>query len=295
MLKRLLGEKIAKMFRSGVEDVQFMCYIIITFGLHRAFIDKFHAAGHTITICNDISGVLNFRNIKFKHVYKGTNDNVCEQYWVKHNRLRSMKAYGTDRFDFTLILKKELHNDDRKRSLEKEGWTWEPVTNWSKLRSISAEEFKIWIDNIRSKQYEPWKPSWDEYTTEKVNEYTISSIKRIAFKYDFTESYCNIWDRRSDEWKIDRDLQKLLKFVHVTTIKPLFYQSKFHKMRLQELVKYTIVKHFSIAKYSNYEDVIKEYCDVVQKTYNEYIRLYTSYKYKQDQIPKLRAYIDDMV
>ena len=278
MLKRLLGFKMLDMFNEGVKDVQFMCYVFLAFGLHRLFIDRFHSSKHKMKACCETDGVLNYYNIKFKHLMHKINDNICEQFWVCFNKLKSAKVLGTERFNIMLLLKRELENDDRKRALEKEGYTWEPVRNWMKLYDLSEDNFKEWLAGVKADKYEPFMPTWDKFIIQQPDEHSLSNVQRETFKLTFAHKYVNIWNVRSSEWKVDVEWQSLLRHIHFG-IGPYFLWDT--HMNTQWDVQLEVEKLISngfdtekVARYGRaYKFILDQYIVLIQRYWCKYQKI----------------------
>ena len=299
MISTLLGQRLDDLFYEENKDVQLIHYIFINFGLNRLFIDKFHSKSHKLAACNTHEGVLNLHHPKFKHVSKGINDNICEQFWRGHNKLRPLKATSTEHYNFILILSRELHNDERKRSLEKDGWTWEPISNWPKIRDLNKEDFEIWITKIKTHPYEKWKPSsWKDFVTHHSTDITIDPIKRCKFGKTFRTEYYNVWDRRSSNWKTDDVWRRLIECIHESIIKPLFETSippiitSFHEYVKSKMQNY-LRNDEQLLLLEKYKDVLQEYLNIIENKYKRYKLLLKTRKSptKMTSIKSIRRFI----
>ena len=274
MVSTLLGERMHKLYYDDNEDAQITLYVFITFGLQRLFIDRFHSKTHKLEACNTSTGVFNFHHPKFEYVKKGVNDNICEQFWVRHNKLRPLRSTSTNHFDFSLLLSKELHNDERKRTLERNGWSWEPISNWEKRIDINEKNFKTWVEDIKSDCMRKWKPSWNEFINTNNTEYRISKAKRRKFAKTIENRYYNVWNTRSSNWKIDRQWNETLDHIHRQIITPLFHSSKQSNNSLTDMIKRGMNKKYhGDALFNKYRDTIKEYVTIIELLYKQYKRL----------------------
>lgn len=231
IMKRLLGQKMRSfLFHSeenekpqSEEEIIKIFYIFITFGLHRLFIDFYHAQFHTRDECKCKDGVFHVSNKKFKEVFKVSNHNISEQFWVLINKLRNLKQLNSEKFMLAIFLRKEMHNNDLKEKLEKDDNNyWESCQNFKSKFDICWEAAKKWYDEALEYALNAEKndikveyhvPTYEEFITNKL--YTSTKIeltKRETF-FEKIPDYTNFWANKGSEFKTNTHFIDLIKYL----------------------------------------------------------------------------------
>ena len=115
VLARLCGQEMSDLIFYEDELSELVAFTFLSIGLARFFIDLWHGVCHRRTECSEKTGTLNPKNEKFdKLIMKDANHLVVEQSWSKVNKLRCLKNLGYRKFEFALVMLKELWNYDKK-------------------------------------------------------------------------------------------------------------------------------------------------------------------------------------
>ena len=248
MMKRLFGEKMREYLWSGLDDpdnfdkeVIKIYYIHIAFGLHRLFIDAYHSKFHTQDECCKSCGWFNVHHERFKSIFTQKNHNIAEQLWVSINKLKNFKKLGSEKYDISIYLAKELHNHNLKRKLESQGISFESVLNWEPKLKIRWEEAQKWYENMsnfvlqhkhlfdnknnmynRNNMYNKnnikcWIPNgYDDLIKSQNNHKHFEEIVAIQRQYvgKPMPKYINFWADKGEKFKPNTELNLLIKYLN---------------------------------------------------------------------------------
>lgn len=182
MMCKLMGRLLGKKFRhllfnekSEIDEVIKIYYLMVTFGLHRLFIDKMHSNSHKNDECKLSEGIFNVWHEKFKNIFKKKNHNIAEQFWVRINKLKNCKLLHSEKYNIAIYLTMELHNYEIKKRLEKEGITFESITNFKPRLKISWDQALEWYTNLTN---------WYNKKKQNINKAMYSQFKDIPLNYE---------------------------------------------------------------------------------------------------------------
>ena len=172
MMGRLLGKKFQKLLwpdegLTPENEVIAIYYLMTVWGMHRLFIDAYHAQFHLKEECKCDMGCFNVKNPKFQLIFEEKNHNVAEQIWVKINKLRNCKLLCSEKFYIAIWLTKELHNNLNKKRLEQRGFTFESIFNFKPKMEISWEKAREWYDNLKK-----WYNTFKSYSSNQIDSET---------------------------------------------------------------------------------------------------------------------------
>lgn len=272
MLKTMLGAKMVRMFWEGVEDAQLILFVFTEFGLHRVHIDAYHCQFHKEDTCAQSFGFLNAHNPKFGavHCYQGPghqqakhiNSQVCEHWWRKFNEMKFTKSLCGRKFDFTLLLILDYHNLEMKHSLEKRGYTWEPVENWEAIHSIGLNDFRKFVAdclvedrNHIADKGQWWYTCWDQLQV-RQGQQQVGSVKRAKFSVRFADSYYNVWADDNEQWKVNEEFAQFMQAVHARAVNAI-------RCNIQDIKLYIHSGPSVNSKRIKYSTVLDEYIAAV--------------------------------
>lgn len=207
------------------DEVIKIYYIFMTFGLHKVFIDAYHAKFHKRIECKCKEGTFNVNNPKFCNIFGSEkNGNISEHLWVVLNKLRNIKQLCSEKYQLAVFLRKEMHNNDLKKKFEKEGYYWDSVLNFKKNMNISWADAEKWYNETLSyyltlpenKESPPMNkiiPKYEEFIKDpKYVDKKINLIKRISLFHEAPE-YINFWSNNT-KFKENDDLVYMRKFLN---------------------------------------------------------------------------------
>lgn len=177
------------------------------------FIDRFHIRNHKDDICKFIEsiGLFHPKLTRWKSLLNKQNDNVVEQFWVKMNKIYSLKRMCFRKYELTLLLYRDYQNHTILMQYMKKYKTklwFEPHCNFSPIRNFNLNNNVLQnIANMKHMRKSELKQKLIEtchsYSLDHNNKpKALPQSERISYTKTIEYQYTNVFAKNNETWTV---------------------------------------------------------------------------------------------